>query len=241
VIVYNEIDEITDFRDIVRSGLVLDLDAGMNSSFNNTGTTWTDLSGNGNNGTLTNGPTYSSANGGSLVFDGVDDYISIPNSSSINPNTDSFSIVVWVNSDPSNGGDGWDLWAAKRVNGSNGYYIGVNNPLGAKFVLGNDASSRTDTGYLTYTYNTWAMFTGVLNRTANTQTIIKNNNVESSSVTPSGGNYYNTGVLSIGGDFGNASQFYVNGKIPIVQIYNRALTAAEITQNFNALRHRFGL
>ena len=226
---------------VVTNGLVLALDAADRNSYPGSGTAWTDLSGRGNNGTLTNGPTYSSANGGSIVFDGVDDYISIPNSSSINPNTGSFSIVVWVNSDPSIAGDGWDLWAAKRVSGSNGYYIGVNNPSGAKFVLGNDASSRTDTGFVTYTYNTWTMFTGVLDRAANTQTIIKNNNVESSSVTPSGGNYYNTGVLSIGGDFGNASQFYVNGKIPIVQIYNKALSAAEIQQNFNAIRGRFGI
>ena len=205
------------------------------------GTTCTDLSLYANTGTFTNTPTYDSGNGGSFVFNGTNSYISIPNSTSINPGTGSFSIVTWVNSDPSNGGDGWDLWVAKRVSGPNGYYIGVNNPLGAKFVLGNDASSRTDTGYVTYTYNTWAMFTGVLDRNANTQTIIKNNNVESSSVTPSGGNYYNTGVLSIGGDFGNASQFYVNGKIPIVQIYNRALTTAEVSQIYNATRSRYGL
>ena len=55
--------------DIVRDGLVLNLDAGEPSSYPGTGTAWTDLSGNGNTGTLTNGPTYSSANGGSIVFD----------------------------------------------------------------------------------------------------------------------------------------------------------------------------
>jgi hypothetical protein len=205
------------------------------------GTTCTDLSLYANTGTFTNTPTYDSGNGGSFVFNGTNSYISVSNSTSINPNTGSFSIVVWVNSDPSNGGDQWDLWAAKRTGGSNGYYIGVNHPSGVRFVLGNDANSRTDTGFVTYTHNTWAMFTGVLDRNANTQTIIKNNNVESSSVTPAGGNYYNTGVLSIGGDFGNASQFYVNGKIPIVQIYNRALSAAEVSQNFNALRGRYGI
>jgi hypothetical protein len=206
------------------------------------GTTWTDLSGGGNTGTLTNGPTYSSANGGSIVFDGVDDYISIPNSTSINPGTGSFSIVTWVNSDPSNGGDGWDLWVAKRApaNGSNGYYLGVNNPLGAKFMVGNDANARTDTGYLTYTYNTWAMFTAILDRTANTQTVIKNNNIETSSVTPSGGNYSNTGALSIGGDIG-INAYYVNGKVSYTQIYNRALTTAEVSQIYNATRGRYGI
>jgi hypothetical protein len=204
------------------------------------GTTCTDLSGGGNTGTLTNGPTYNSANGGSIVFDGADDYISIPNSTSINPGTGSFSIVTWVNSDPSNGGDGWDLWVAKRSNGSNGYYLGVNNPLGAKFMVGNDANARTDTGYLTYTYNTWAMFTAILDRTANTQTVIKNNNVETSSVTPSGGNYSNTGALSIGGDIG-INAYYVNGKVSYTQIYNKALTTAEVSQIYNATKGRYGL
>ena len=60
---------------IVTDGLVLLLDAGNTKSYPGTGTTWTDISRNGNNGTLTNGPTFDSANGGSLVFDGVDDYV----------------------------------------------------------------------------------------------------------------------------------------------------------------------
>jgi hypothetical protein len=206
------------------------------------GTTWTDLSGGGNIGTLVNGPTYNSANGGSLIFNGTNSYISVSNSTSVNPGTGSFSIVAWVNSDPSNGGDGWDLWVAKRApaNGSNGYYLGVNNPAGAKFMLGNDANARTDTGYLTYTYNTWAMFTAILDRTANTQTIIKNDNTESSSVTPSGGNYSNTGALSIGGDIGIGT-YYVNGKIANVQMYNRALSTSEVSRIFNAYRGRFGI
>ena len=244
VIVYNEIDEITDLfgRGIVRDGLVLDLDAGNTASYSGSGTTWTDLSGRGNTGTLTNGPTYSSVNGGSIVFDGADDYISVPDSTLINPGTGSFSIVAWVNSDPSNGGDGWDLWVAKRApgNGSNGYYLGVNNPSGVRFMLGNDVNSRTDTGFVSYTYNTWAMYTAILDRTANTQTVIKNNNVEISSVTPAGGNYSNTGALSIGGDIG-INAYYVNGKVANVSIYNRALTASEVSQNYNALKHRFGL
>ncbi len=204
------------------------------------GTTCTDLSGYANTGTFTNTPTYDSGNKSSFVFNGTNSYISVSNSTSVNPGTGSFSIVVWVNSDPSNGGDGWDLWVAKRANGSNGYYLGVNNPAGARFMLGNDANSRTDTGYLTYTYNTCAMFTAILDRTANTQTIIKNNNTESSSVTPSGGNYSNTGALSIGGDIGIGA-YYVSGKIANVQMYNRALSTSEVSQIFNASRGRYGI
>ena len=60
---------------IITTGLVLNLDAGNTASYSGTGTTWTDLSGNGNNGTLTNGTSYSSTNGGVMVFDGVNDYV----------------------------------------------------------------------------------------------------------------------------------------------------------------------
>ena len=67
----------------VKDGLVLDLDAGNPLSYPGTGTTWTDLSGNNNNGTLINGVGYNSDNGGSLVFDGVDDHGTIPHSPSL--------------------------------------------------------------------------------------------------------------------------------------------------------------
>ena len=60
---------------IVTNGLVLCLDAGNTKSYSGSGTTWTDLSESATNGTLTNGPTFNSDNKGSIVFDGIDDYI----------------------------------------------------------------------------------------------------------------------------------------------------------------------
>jgi hypothetical protein len=80
---------------IVTDGLVLALDAANSLSYPGSGTTWTDLSGKGNNGTLVNGPTFSPTNGGSIVFDGTNDYISFPN----NPNLDSQAITMesWSN------------------------------------------------------------------------------------------------------------------------------------------------
>ena len=225
---------------IITNGLAMYLDAANPNSYPGSGTTWLDLSGQSNTGTLTNGPTYSSANNGCIVFDGVNDYVAIPNSATVNPDNGSFTIICWVNSDPSISGDGWDLWVAKRVNGSNGYYIGVNNPSGVRFMAGNSNNSRTDTAFINYTYNTWAMFTAVLDRSNNTQTIIRNDFEQTATVTPSGGTYTNTGVLSLGGDIGIGS-YFVNGKQATVQIYNRALSQAEITQNYQATKDRFGL
>jgi hypothetical protein len=223
-----------------RNGLVLSIDAGSYRSYIGSGNNVYDISKNGNNGTLTNGATFNNSNGGVFSFDGVDDYISITNSSTINPNSGSFTIICWVNSDPSIAGDGWDLWIAKRSGGSNGYYVGANNPSGVRFMIGNDASSRTDTGFIGYTFNTWAMFTAILNRTDNTQTIIRNNYDETATTTPSGGNYYNTGALSIGGDIG-INAYYVNGKVGKVLMYNRALTSTQVGEIFNATKKRFNL
>ncbi len=82
---------------IITNGLILELDAANRKSYPGSGTTWTDLSGNGNTGTLTNGPTFSSANGGSIVFDGVDDYVNCGNASSLNfERTNSFSFCFWI-------------------------------------------------------------------------------------------------------------------------------------------------
>jgi hypothetical protein len=107
-------------------------------------------------------------------------------------------------------------------------------------MIGNDANSRTDTGFISYTFNTWAMFTAILNRTDNTQTIIRNNYEETAVTTPSGGNYYNTGTLSIGGDIG-VNAYYVNGKIGNVLMYNTALTPERVGEIFNATKKRYGL
>ena len=77
---------------VVTDGLVFCVDAASKRSYLGTGTTWTDLAGS-NNGTLTNGPTFSSDNGGSIVFDGSDDYVLLGND--INLGT-SASITVWI-------------------------------------------------------------------------------------------------------------------------------------------------
>ena len=81
---------------IITNGLVLSLDAANNKSYPRSGTTWTDLSGNNNTGTLTNGPTFNAGNQGSIVFDGVDDYIS-GGGSIIPVGTGDYYIESWIN------------------------------------------------------------------------------------------------------------------------------------------------
>ena len=86
---------------IIRDGLVLHLDAANEKSFRSGATTWFDLSGRGNNGTLTNGPTFNSANGGSIVFDGTNDHINMGNIlNNVFAGTNvKYTISVWVKFD----------------------------------------------------------------------------------------------------------------------------------------------
>jgi hypothetical protein len=213
---------------IVTNGLVLCLDAGNTKSYPGSGTAWTDLTGNGNTGTLTNGPTYSSTNGGSLVFDGVDDYINIPNVLGSISGSNFHAFSFWFNaSNP----------AADTIPFSSGlagnYYVQLNSSV---FYVQIGPSYRTYS--LSTSINTWYNVCFVKNGINDAGDLYINSSLKSSytgsiTSTPSGlsglflGKYY--------------SGYLFPGKIPQVSIYNRALTAAEIQQNFIALRGRYGI
>jgi hypothetical protein len=89
---------------IVTNGLVLSLDAADRNSYPGTGTSWFDMSGNGNTGTLTNGPTYSTNNGGIFGFVS-DDFVTIPENSALNTQTP--SVEVWVKTNSTNQSGFW--------------------------------------------------------------------------------------------------------------------------------------
>ncbi len=85
---------ISYYGNIVKDGLVLCLDAAKRDSYSGVGTDWNDISGFRNNGVLTNGPTFNTDNGGSIVFGGLDDYVLVPN---ISIGTKTFTIDTWFN------------------------------------------------------------------------------------------------------------------------------------------------
>jgi hypothetical protein len=211
-------------KGIVQSGLVLNLDAGVSSSYPGSGTTWTDLSGNGNNGTLVNGVGYSGNNGGSLSFDGVDDYVSLP---SINTNSN-FTLNFWTkrssNASPT-------LFSG---NAQTGYLHIRNSHLNIALVksyiaeLGNFGSSTATTLNLIYHITitkSGTTFSAYVNGDfKNTLTVTETFTTTGPSL---GINYLNNEPYT-----GNIYQF---------SAYNRALTPQEIQQNFNAYRRRFGI
>ena len=98
---------------IVTDGLVLCLDAASKRSYPGTGTVWADLKG-GNNGTLTNGPTFDAGNGGSLTFDGTNDYVEIANSSQFH--NQRMTASIWINPQTVNTSNYTHLFWKKHTN-----------------------------------------------------------------------------------------------------------------------------
>ena len=228
------------------ANLVLALDAGNKNSYPGSGTTWTDLSGNGNNGTLTNGPTFDSANGGSIVFDGTDDFVL----DSTVPNFNVGCIDIWLR--PSSlinaafvGSSLVQLKNAATTN--NFWYIGfgnITNLLTNEYITIVDGGSNrlgvTDGGSLTA--NTWVNI--VVNWESSTYKIYVNNVVKTTS---SAGtisqltvpNQYILGALR--DTSSSAYSGFFTGNISTVKFYNRTLTSTELLQNYNGTKSRFGL
>jgi hypothetical protein len=215
---------------IVTSGLQLYLDAGQAASYPGTGTAWTDLSINSRNGTLTNGPTYSSADGGSIVFDGTNDFVQCSGSLTLTAAT----FVAWI-----------------RRNGTQGQYDGVlfsrgTNTTGMNFQVSNQLGYHWNDAGNTYNWQsgltvpdlTWCMIAVSVTSTAATAYLCQSSGITSATNTVSHGSSLFNDIKLAQDDFG--SRFF-NGNIAIAQLYNVALSASEVSQNFQADRARFGV
>ena len=214
------------------SGLVLALDAGNTKSYPGSGTTWTDLSGNGNNLTLVNSPTYSSAYGGCLTFNGSNQRAFIANAScSSNFKTmTAYSSVAIIKSLKSDTG-----WGTLYSFGDSSNFIDMwqRSPTRTYGSDGTQLYSSTDmytSGLSMWTHTTSVAAGGVLYRNdASIGSAVVSSQPSTSSL-----------------DFGvaydsNTNSYYMNMEMPILLIYNRVLTSSEVSQIFTAYRARFGL
>jgi hypothetical protein len=204
---------------IVRDGLVLYLDAANKKSYPATGTVWNDLSGNGRNGALTNGPIYNSGNGGTIFFDGTNDYITSSFA------TTSGQAVTYC---------GW-LYSTETT----ATYRNFVDSASASPMIWWNTSGQIEFDAALYT----------------TTTVYRNQWVHVALSKPSGSSsasYYVNGVLVGTGStyttptttptwFNRAAAETWKGNCSNLQAYNRALTAAEIQQNFNAVRGRYNV
>jgi hypothetical protein len=218
---------------IVKDGLVLYLDAGSPNSYQGTGTIWKDISKvNQNNGTLINGPTFSSANGGSIVFDGVDDFVEVPNFNTVN----TITVDVWVKKTSGNSWQGW-LGNWNTTGNGDSWLLTQNNSNRASFYImhtNNVGDNIVDTSGI-IVGNVWYNYTGTFSNS--TLSLYKNGSLVNSKSTLQNTIYQNSLKIWCG----RFSTFYLNGQLSNGKVYNRALSADEVLQNYNATKGRFGL
>lgn len=225
-------------KGVVQSGLVLNLDASVSSSYPGTGTSWTDMSGNGNNGTLTNGPTYNSANNGSIVFDGTSDYVTCGNHSSLSF-TNNLTIQVWCSLNDNNDYRS-PLMKTTSFNWDDGY--GFYKETGRFYFFINlwDGAHRVSVSKTTFSMTNFVgTYDGTNLKLYENGILMQTGSSFTSNVSNSGTNL----IIGNGGD-GHGTGFnpYTwNGGISNAQVYNRALTAAEVQRNFNATRERYNI
>ena len=230
---------------VSETGLVLNLDAGNSSSYTSGATTWTDLTGKGNHGTLNN-VTYSSSNQGYLSFNGTTSYVSLPNSTDFNFGTGDFTIELWAQN--SSATKTPNLLA---INSNNSFYSSVRigwapningNPTVTFAHSTNGTTWSVQTGY-TGSFSSWTQI--VLSRTAGVVTIYANGvnkgtyNLAGSLMTTTTSNpiYNQIGTLP-----NWQSVYTLLGNMSIVRYYKAAgLTSSQVISNYNAICSRYGL
>lgn len=217
---------------IIKDGLVLCLDAANRRSYPGSGTAWNDLSGNGNHGILTNGPTFNSSNGGSVVFDGVNDYIISPISSAYSQGT----ISCWVFPKALN--NSFFVYTINSPLSVYSHQLGINSSSNLHVYIW-DGNPRQSSGEGIINLNKWhnAAFYWIDN---NSYGFYLNGVFQGSGAI--GVSWKGASNIYIGSNVGTGSYVtgWLNGNIAQSLIYNRALSNTEIIQNFNATKSRYG-
>jgi hypothetical protein len=221
---------------IITNGLIRWLDAAQKKSYSGSGTTWNDLANGSISGTLVNGAGFNSSNGGSITFDGTNDRANFSDTG-LPTGTSSRTMSIWFNFDVMRLQAAISYGTPNVTNSRQNWAIGTNSNRiwmtteGPQFFFG-------DT---TRTANTWYEATATYDGT-NLTRFINGSEVATSNVV-TGGTQLNTvlnGTLRIG-DYDTVGGLPWDGRVAQVLIYNRALSAAQVAANYNALRLRFGL
>lgn len=218
---------------IVTTGLVLQLDAGNPRSYSGSGTTWVDVSGNKTPSTLVNGPTYTSTGGAYFTFDGVDDYGTVENTQLGNGNI-AWTCSAWVRTTTTVNALGNGSVLSNASGGPVYSMMGVNAGKIAYWTYQNAAWAQK-LGVATVNDNVWHMLTWV-NYTNFTMDMYVDGVLDSNVANSTSGN--NNPIDRLGGSWNSS----FSGQISQISIYyNVALTAAQISQNFTAMRRRYGV
>jgi len=223
----------------IETGLIVSVDAANPTSYPGSGTTWRDLSGNNNSGSLVNGPTFNSVNGGSIVFDGSNDYVNIPYAGNTS-NSFTFTIVMKCNNMDSNTSLNRQTLFGLSQNGNAAFRqfdveIWGNTGVGFR---GNGGAVE-NVNFFSYSWtlgvnaNNINIYTITLNSTGHS---IYVNGVLRNTISQTATADFNSIVLGT-----RLSENLWSGSCFNFSMYNRALALTEIQQNFNAMRGRFGI
>ena len=218
---------------IVTSGLVLNLDATNPASYPGSGTTWTDISGSGNNATITNG-SYDSANGGSIAFNGTTTGVYY----TVIANSGDFTCEIWAKQTSANYGSAMMFGGSNYFSGPDNCQLAVNGGDGSIVIALNNAGisvSPANASSAT-SVNNWCQV--IWSRSGSTINIYANGVFKSSGTSNAQLRIDRLG--NVGGQPGSLGKWLL-GNISSAKVYNRALSAAEVSQNFNALRYRYGI
>jgi hypothetical protein len=232
---------------IITNGLILNLNATNNSSYSGSGTTWTDISGQSNNGTLVNSPSYT-ANPGYFTFSLANDsYVSTSGTIS---SLSTATFIGWVNSSQTQADYTNILMSRNGMGSATNYATGMNIVPGGNNNIGyhwndNGATYGWDSG-LSVPNNAWSMMAVTVSTTEAIAYLCKSSGITTATNTTSHSSVVGPPLNFFisqdrgGGPGGGGYRNFIGG-ISQVLIYNRALTNSEITQNFTATKSIYGL
>jgi hypothetical protein len=226
---------------VVDSSLQLWYDAGQSASYPGSGSTWTDLSGKNNTGTLVGSPAYSSADGGSIVFNGTSNEVT---TTTFFTNPATFSIGVWFKTSVASGKKLIGFQVTQTGSSSNYdrmIYMGTDGKL---YFGVYDGSTNTAVSPLTYNNNVWHYALATYGGEGSTMRLYVDGQSVATATATTAENYngyWRIGAFNVAAWPGGASSGYFSGNISIAQVYSRSLTSAEVLQNFNAVRGRYGI
>ena len=226
---------LTHSPSVATTGLIMCYDAANPRSYAGSGTTINDMSGGSVNGTLTNGPTYNSANLGSISFDGIDDFI-LTNTNFPTLSTE-WTVDCWCKPGTSQVTYA-DIWGNHGGGAPNGFVMQQNvNTLNQYYVAFGNGSTYFVTSNIGVTASVWNHVVAVKNSAsiiAYINGVVVTNDSLVGTMAASPQNFMVASGVSGGGR-------NWNGSVASIKVYNRALSAAEVTQNFNALQGRYGI
>lgn len=226
-------------KGVIQDGIVLNLDAGASTSYPGSGTTWTDLSGENNNGTLVNGVGYNSNNGGSLSFDGSNDYVNLGDI--LDAGSGDYTFQAWSRLTSIDSQSRMIMDKRDGINRILLYSRSDNGFIQASIGDGSQLFSAVDT--ITHRDGIWRNYAFTVNRSDNLLKLYRNGvSVSSTDITGLGTqNNSNSLVLGIGYAASLYSAYCWKGNIATTQIYNKSLTPQEVQQNYNATKGRYGI